>query len=102
MKHKRLDELLEGRSWAFVSATNPGSVLCSDNERRHALLLERLKPFRIFRGIGIPDRGSWPPEESVLVCGITEHEAATLAGEFGQNAFLFGENGHRARLVLAS
>ncbi|HQT26370.1 MAG TPA: DUF3293 domain-containing protein [Burkholderiales bacterium] len=100
--HGRLDELLEGRSWAFVSACNPGSVQCTDNARRHALLTARLKDHRFHAGMGVPDRGDWPPEESVLICGIEEDEAVLIGREFGQNAIVCGENGSPARLVPIS
>ncbi len=98
----RLDELLGGKPWAFISACNPGSVRTSDNPERHRALLEKLVGLEQHPGIGIPDQGDWPPEESVLVAGIVEPEAIRIGREFGQNAIVCGEGGKAARLVMLS
>ena len=99
--HPRLDELIGGRPWAFISACNPGSVLCSDNAARHTRLIEKLDDlgYRHFPGTGIPLEGGWPPETSLLVCGIGDREAVALGLEFGQHAIVCGECGKAARLV---
>ncbi len=100
----RLDELLCGKSWAFISACNPGSIRSSDNPERHRALLEKLDGMGLeqYPGTGIPDRGDWLPEESVLVAGISELEAIRIGREFGQNAIVCGEGGKAARLVMVS
>lgn len=98
----RLDERLGGQSWAFISAENPGSRQACDNAERHGRLVERLKGFESYPGLGIPDEGHWSPEKSLLVSGISEQEAARIGLEFGQNAILCGEAGEPARLVLLS
>lgn len=100
----RLDELLCGKPWAFISACNPGSVRTSDNPERHRALLEKLDELGLERhpGTGVPDRGDWPPEESVLAAGIAEPEAIRIGREFGQNAIVCGEGGQAARLVMVS
>ena len=101
---RRLDELLCGRSWAFISACNPGSIRTSDNPERQRALLEKLDNlgYEKYPGIGIPDQGGWLPEESVLVAGIIELEAIRIGREFGQNAIVCGEGGKAARLVMVS
>lgn len=101
-KHRRLDELLEGRPWAFISACNPGSVLKEDNAARHRALLDRLDGYALHQGVGIPDGEDWPPEQSVLVSGIMERDAVSIGREFGQNAIVCGEKGQVARLVWIS
>lgn len=101
-RHARLDELLDGKSWAFISACNPASVPASDNPERHAALLLRLEGHVLHPGMGIPDKGNWPPEQSVLVCGINEADAILIGREFGQNAIVCGEQGGIARLVTLS
>ncbi len=98
----RLDELLGGQSWAFVSAENPGSRQSGDNAERHGRLVERLKGFECYSGLGIPDEGDWPPEKSLLVSGISEQEAIKIGREFGQNAILCGDRSTPARLVQLS
>jgi hypothetical protein len=98
----RLDELLGGQSWAFISAENPGSIPVKDNADRHGKLVERLKGRDSHPGLGIPDEGDWPPEKSLLVCGISEQEAIRIGRQFGQNAILCGEPGKPARLVPLS
>jgi len=100
----RLDELLCGKPWAFISACNPGSVRTSDNPERHRALLEKLDNlgYEHYPGTGIPDGGDWLPEESVLVAGISELEAIRIGREFGQNAIVCGEGGEAARLVVVS
>ena len=98
----RLDELLGGQSWAFVSAENPGSRQARDNAERHGRLVERLKGFECHPGLGIPDEGNWPPENSLLVSGISEQEAIRIGLEFGQHAILCGDRGTPARLVQLS
>lgn len=102
--HARLDALLGGKPWVFISAANPGSRLSEDNPARHGRLAERLASlgFECYPGLGIPDEGDWPSEESFLVFGVTEAEAAMLGREFGQNAILCGDQGKPARLVLLS
>jgi hypothetical protein len=100
-----LDDLLRrhgARSWAFVTACNPGSIpLSADENRGRAEELTRVVseggyPFRTGRGIG---EGDWLPEESLLVLEIALEDAAALGRRFGQNAILVGEAGAPARLV---
>lgn len=98
----RLDELIGGKSWAFISAENPGSRPAADNADRHSRLVERMKGFACYPGLGIPDASGWMPEQSLLVSGIEEEQAMRIGLEFGQNAILCGEPGEPPRLVLLS
>ena len=102
--HDRLDRLLEGRPWAFISACNPGSVLSEDNAVRQARLIGMLDSlgYPHHPGTGIPLEGGWPPEMSLIVTGIGENEAIDIGRKFGQNAIVCGEGGEKARLVWIS
>jgi hypothetical protein len=81
-------------TWAFISAQNPGSCLLdeTENSMRHQTLLAAVNQLGLihFEGTGIPPTPDWPPERSLLILGIKQHEAHALAVQFGQNAVLFG------------
>ena len=101
-----LEALLEARSvrsWAYLTAFNPGSKLLSaeEHERRQCELEEVIaKTCRLFyRGEGVGDDGVWPAEASVLVLGIGQEEAVELGRRFGQRAIVFGRIGETPRLV---
>jgi hypothetical protein len=100
-----LDRTLRERhvwSWAFVTAYNPGSkpVAPPENRRLQGLLLQRLRELRwpYVPGVGVGHASEWPPEESVLVLGITPAEALALGREFGQNAVVVGRVGQAPQL----
>jgi hypothetical protein len=100
--HPELDAILRrigARHWAYLSACNPGSQRLGAvaNAVRSTLLI-RLTG-RHWPGEAIADAGDWPPEASVLLPGTELWRAHSLAVAFGQNAFLFGEIGHPARLI---
>src|SRR5437868_464825 len=83
--HPDLDRLLADHgvtSWAFVTAHNPGSVGLNDadNRRRQRQLEEAVRRLgkACLPGRGVGDDGAWPPEESLLVLGVTEAEAVAL------------------------
>ena len=101
-----LDRLLDRhavRTWAFVSAANPGSVMLApaDNSRRHAALVEavQIAGFRFVEGTGIPADASWPPEPNLLILGISRSGARLLGKRFGQLAVLAGRRGGATELV---
>jgi hypothetical protein len=50
-------------------------------------------------GEGIGDDPSWPPEESLIVLGISRGKAIALGRHFGQLAVVVGRRGQPARLV---
>ena len=91
------------RTWAYITAYNAGSVPASaDHNRARQRELEQAVTaagFIFYRGEGQGDDGAWPAEPSLLILGIGEEEATTLARRFGQAAFVFGEPGAAARLV---
>lgn len=101
-KNARLDVLLDGAPWAFISASNPASRPADDNPARHRALIEKLEGpnYRLHPGVGIPDEGDWAAEESVLVAGMSEADAILIGREFGQNAIVAGAPHERARLVF--
>ncbi len=105
--HPVLDDVLawcQSRSWAFITAWNPGSrpLTISENQQRNTDLSKELKPWKVLHGRGIPDYGDWTPEESFLVLGISEEEAQSLGKRWGQAAVLFGEFNQPARLIWCS
>jgi len=100
------DALLEvagADEWAFVTASNPRSMLLSeaDNAARLSRLvgLVREKGLVHYRGAGQGADATWPPEPSLLVVGLAEAEAVALARAFDQHAIVAGRRGEPARLV---
>ena len=91
------------RSWAIVTAANPGAQLLSGNENavRAASLLADLatRGWAAYPACNVADAGDWPEEPSVLLPGRSEAEAAALARAYGQLACVCGEVGQAARLV---
>ncbi|MDZ7683966.1 MAG: DUF3293 domain-containing protein [Gammaproteobacteria bacterium] len=79
-------------SAAFVTAWNPGSqrLPMDENLDRQADLLEAIEKLRLnyFVGRGEHPGEGWS-EDSYLILGISPEEALALAGQFGQNAFLW-------------
>jgi hypothetical protein len=104
-----LDALLNERgmsTWAYVTASNPGSRRLSDedNSARQRELegdVGRLG-VRAYPGEGVADDGRWPPEPSLLILGIARGEAIRLGGRYGQVAIVCGELGRPAELVLCA
>ncbi len=106
-RHPELDTWLTGidqRTWVFVTAWNPHSqpLPVAENERRQAELLrwveQRDLPYSTGRSIA--DSGDWPPEESLLIAGLSRPEAKALGRRFEQNAVVYGEVGGVAELVI--
>jgi hypothetical protein len=101
-----LDRILRrhhARTWAFVTAANPGSLMFPDDEnhQRHADLekLVRASGYLHFPGESVGDDGTWSAEASLLVIGISANDAATIGRTFSQNAIVIGEMGEPARLM---
>lgn len=105
-----LDELLaihDCRNWGYLTACNPGSRRRSDedNQRCQQALEAQLDAagFVFFRGAGVPDPDhdpDWTPEASVLVLGIVTEDAARLARQHGQLAFVAGRLGEPPALFV--
>lgn len=89
--------------WAFVTASNPQSRALSDeeNRRRNDELKNTLRAqrWRYVDAAGVPDRGGWPPETSVLILGMGRPAAQVLARRWGQAAIVCGRLGGVAELV---
>lgn len=89
--------------WAFVTSWNPDGVQRDDaaNGRDWSLLHAELDAggWRWQVGEGVGDDGTWSPEPSVLVLGMTEAEAVSLGRRWRQVAVVVGERGGVVRLV---
>ena len=119
-----LDALLDKhavRSWAFITAWNPGSkkLDAGENQRRQAALEAEVKQGGqiFYRGAGIPDEtierssgssfhvhpsslSSWVPEESILIVGINSEDAVKLGKKYAQAAIVTGERNAPAELIF--
>ncbi|TQV86869.1 DUF3293 domain-containing protein [Aliikangiella coralliicola] len=91
-----LDALLKRfqcRCAVFITASNPRSMLLSEQENRDNN--DRLKQYlsknnyHFLCGFGGGPGGDWPAEKSFLVFGMTSDSADNLAAGFEQNAYLF-------------
>jgi hypothetical protein len=105
----RLDALLErmdARSWAYMTAFNPGSIQPSeaDNLARQDRLERTVRETGLvfFCGEGVGDDGRWPPEPSILILGIARADAVALGQRFGQRAIVYGETGGSPELLSCS
>jgi len=102
-----LDALLEkhgARTWAFITAWNPGSQKTDDatNRRRQAELEAEVKQggYAFYRGAGVPDEADWDPEASLLIVGISSDDAVKLGKKYGQAAIVAGQISSRAELIF--
>jgi len=80
-------------SAAFLTAFNPYSVLLTAEENLHNQY-SLISDIHSLGLIGIVGEGSdssnlWPSEPSILVLGISLHNAELLADRYGQNGFLW-------------
>ena len=105
--HPQLDQWLNSigeNRWAFMTAWNPHSRAASNEINRKAqdTLRETCQPYQIFPARGEPAEGeNWTAEESLLVTGIAREAAIQLCLRFHQNAFVYGESGGLAELVIS-
>ncbi len=81
-------------SWAFVTAWNPLPEILTmeENIARNRLLRARLEEVKyiVHEGTGISADGTWE-EASFLIENISQADAYTIARDFGQLAFVYGE-----------
>lgn len=93
------------RSFAFISAANPGSQPLPEpeNEDRHRRLVEQVSaaglPALAGESYAAAD-GAWR-ERSLLIAGLAREAALALAREFGQVALLWGKAGGPVELHFA-
>jgi len=78
---------------AFITAFNPFSKVQTDQENLQAQneLLTDIKRlgFEAINGYGQDNAEEWPREDSILIIGLTETQAETLADKYSQNAFIW-------------
>jgi hypothetical protein len=90
-------------AWAFITAWNPRSQqLAADANDRRQRALEGYaseRGYTVIPGVGVPERGSWTPEKSCLLLGITEIAARRLGASAGQYAILAGRKGEKAKIL---
>ena len=81
------------RHAAFITAWNPfGQPLTAkENATRQAALVRDVDALGLayIEGIGQHPSNNWPGEHSLLVLGIDEAAAKTLAATYGQHAFVW-------------
>lgn len=91
-------------SSAFLTAWNPGSTPtdASTNAAAQVRLTADVQALgcRWLRGEAVDPTGAWPAEPSLLVLGIGEAEARTLAARYSQVAFLWAGHDATPRLVI--
>lgn len=110
--HPELDALLFNTSrinWAFLTAWNPRSMPtdAQQNSKANRELANQLgelrdeedRPLLVLPGRGVGPDPNWTPEESFLVLGISNAQAAALCEQFNQWARLAGTRGSSANLV---
>jgi hypothetical protein len=100
-----LHRLIGERSWAFITAWNPGSHVQprADNHAAQQALLSALRDLPrttcIRPGLGVG--GAWR-EASLFVVGPNLADIDALAQQFQQNAYVHGLGSGYARLRLSS
>jgi len=104
-----LDALLRARgcrTWAYITAFNPGSVRVSDEQNfaRQRELEDAVRQLGdlMFPGEGIGADGTWRPERSILILGIDRAAAMQLGRRFGQRTIVWGELAGPATLVFCT
>ncbi len=88
-------------SWCFITAWNPlsGELSGVENVERNIRLRTELSEYRVLEGEGRDPGGTWQPERSFFVAGISLKAAKSLAIRFGQRAIVYGERDKPAKLV---
>jgi hypothetical protein len=89
---------------AYLTAWNPRSEPRA-RERNYAAQVRmeselRAAGYPLLRGIGVDPSGQWPGEESVLVLGISDADAARVGRRYGQNAVVVAGRDAVARVVM--
>ncbi len=90
-------------SAAYLTAFNPGSQRVSDATNR--LAQQRLVAcieadgWPVVSGRSLAPDGGWPPEDSILVLGIPQHQALDMGRRFEQAAILWSDKDAVPRLL---
>jgi hypothetical protein len=94
---------LQVRESVFMTAWNPHGVAqcAARNAVAHARLAQRLAALEltVWPGWSRDPDHKWPAEQSLFVAGLTREQAAPLAREFDQNAFVHAAADAVPRLV---
>ena len=90
-------------SWAFITAWNPLPAILSNaqNKIRNSELLAQFNAanYETYPGIGISKNEKWS-EASFFIVNIDLEAAHSIASQFGQLAFLYGEREKRNALIF--
>ena len=90
-------------SWAFITAWNPLPAILSNaqNKIRNSELLAQFHAanYETYPGIGISKNEKWS-EASFFIVNIDLEAAHSIASQFGQLAFLYGEREKRNALIF--
>ncbi len=81
----------EFKTWAIITAYNPGGTQVSDddNRKQHQFLDEETQCFeRRLEAYGTGE--GWPKEHGFFLVGISRDQAISIAKKYGQAAFVFG------------
>jgi hypothetical protein len=87
-----------------LTAFNPGSERCSDERNaaaQHQLRDEAASRALCFiEGRNLDPAGHWPPEDSLLIAGLSLVDSHDMAHRFGQLAFLWSDTSAVPQLHL--
>jgi hypothetical protein len=102
--HPQLDEIIEQRDWAILTAFNPGASVDEPdaNEHRHQQLLAAIADAGLdfLPACNRDPAGRWPDEPSLLMIGAEAEWLIALARRLGQLALVAGRPGRIAELWL--
>ena len=92
------------QNWAIITAVNPQSKVLSseENQKRFGIFLKSLESFTCFKGVALDPYGNWPPEQNLLIFGISADAAVQLGQKWDQHAILFGKKGSPGELLWCS
>lgn len=106
-QNAELDDLMNGfraMSCAFITACNPGSVRLADTEnadREDELIAEtRRRGWQFLYGRGVGEDRNWPPEDSILIIGMSRVDAMEIGRLFGQLCVVYAEREAPVELLL--
>lgn len=104
LRHRDLDDALDGRPWAILTAFNPRAVQvgAAENRTRHRRLLDTVgnAGLETHAAVNHDPGGEWPDEKALLLVAIEAPSLDALADTFEQAAVVTGRPGRTARLRL--